>query len=99
MHNNKKTFSSHTETKRQQHFSWFHPATASLVRAQLQQLHCLRQEACALTSCNVDETYTLLSLCRLARGIHCLLVGALSAADASSLFTPGQGHVSLVRQA
>ena|SRR5439155_10420025 len=33
---------------------------------------------------------------RLARGIHFLLVGALAAADASSLETFGKGHVSRV---
>jgi hypothetical protein len=34
---------------------------------------------------NGAETYTLLSLCKLARGIFFLLVGALAAAGASSL--------------
>ena len=39
---------------------------------------------------------TLLALCRLARGIHLLQVGALTAAGASSLDTSGSEHVSRV---
>src|SRR5260370_17171026 len=50
----------------------------------------------ALATCNVVETCTLLAEYRLARGILFLLVGALTAAGASSLCTPGKGHVSRV---
>jgi len=32
-----------------------------------------RQEECALATGNEVETYTLLTLCRLARGVHFLL--------------------------
>ena len=46
---------------------------------------------------NGVKSYTLLALCRLARGIAFLQVGALSAADASSLSTPGKEHVSRLR--
>ena len=48
----------------------------------------------ALATGNVVETCTLLAEYRLARGILFLLVGALTAAGASSLCTPGKGHVS-----
>ena len=50
----------------------------------------------ALATCNVVETCTLLAEYRLARGILFLLVGALTAAGASSLCTSGKGHVSRV---
>ncbi len=49
-----------------------------------------------LAICNVVETCTLLTQYRLARGILFLRVGALTAAGASSLCTPGKGHVSRV---
>src|SRR6266851_683797 len=51
---------------------------------------------CALATANVVEACTLLSRYRLARGIVFLLVGALSAAGASSLHTSGKRHVSRV---
>jgi hypothetical protein len=51
----------------------------------------------ALTTDNVAETCTLLTQYRLARGIVFLLVGALTAAGASSLCTSGKGHISHVR--
>jgi len=56
-----------------------------------------KQNALLLTY-NVVKTCTFLSQYRLARGIHFLLAGALSAADASSLATDGKGHVSRERR-
>jgi len=38
-----------------------------------QKLVVSRQEECALATGNEVETYTLLALCKLARGIHFLL--------------------------
>src|SRR5215470_11989548 len=72
----KKAFSSPHGTKRpyKEHSSWFHPPSVSLERH-------------ALMTANVVKTCTLLSRCRLARGIFPLLVGALSAVGASSLQT------------
>src|SRR5690348_1955172 len=52
------------------------------------------REARALAACNVAGPCTLLTRYRLTRGIIFLRVGALSAAGASSLLTPGKGHVS-----
>lgn len=42
----------------------------------------------ALVACNGARAYTLLSLCRLARGVVFLLAGTLAAAGASSLADP-----------
>src|SRR5579885_2376719 len=53
---NKNAFSSHNGTKRHNNFSWFHPHSAFL------------QER-ARAACNGAGPYTLLTLCRLARGI------------------------------
>ena len=50
----------------------------------------------ASVTVNGVKAYTLLALCRLARGIDFLRVGALAAAGASSLYTHGKGHVSRV---
>ena len=56
------------------------------------------EEKRALVTCNGVKAYTLLALCRLARGIRFLLVGALAAAGASSLGISGKGHVSHMRR-
>src|SRR5258708_29234259 len=58
---------------------------------------CKRKDALLWTG-NVVRTCTLLTLCRLARGTICLLVGALAAAGSSSLETAGERHVSRVRR-
>ncbi len=54
----------------------------------------LREGAC--TTVNGVEAYTLLALCRRMRGILFLPIGALSAADASSLSIAGKEHVSRI---
>ncbi len=46
---------------------------------------------------NGVKPHTLLALCKLARGIAFLRIGALSAAGAASLSTPGKEHVSRLR--
>ena len=59
--------------------------------------NCSIAENALYLTVNGVEAYTLLALCRLARGIAFLRVGALSAAGASSLSTPGKEHVSRLR--
>ncbi len=56
----------------------------------------LRQIRRACLTVNGVEAYTLLALCRLARGIAFLLVSALAAIGAVSLCTSGKEHVSRV---
>jgi hypothetical protein len=76
--------------------SWFHPGSAPFA------LQDVQEKGRALMTGNVARTCTLGRnelrpyWCRLARGTISLLVGALAAAGASSLFTPGERHVSRV---
>ena len=69
---------------------WFHPGSAPFVPQDVQE------KGRAFMAGNVARTCTLQSRCRLARGTISLLVGALAAAGASSLSTPGERHVSRV---
>jgi hypothetical protein len=98
---NKKTFPSHTGTKRSGYalfvvpptFRVFENAKQTLRRREYALSGKLKSKRAHMTV-NGAKSYTLLALCRLARGIRSLLAGALAAGGASSLLAPGKRHVS-----